>query len=595
MSQNRWHFAFRFNPSDADAADGNAFYSDGILKIEAENAHPPPRCHPLGTKVLFLFGNPIAKGKRDDFAVLELLEQETPQSKGIALLNGSFLLLIYDPERKELTVANDRFAAFGLHLHRAGSAWWGATSLKWLWDRVAFEQGIDETGAAEFLFLRRLLGSRTLAKSMRYLPAASLLHIASDGSADELNYWRPDYSKAAPRESELPGLLADGLRTAVGAHQSDERKFGLLLSGGLDSRAILAAASKPTVCYTTCLRENNESAVARAVAAGAHATFHFVPRPANLYDGVLDDAVFLTGGEQTYVEAQFLTYAERWPEPPDTFLIGLGADIFFGGLYLPKRPARLFGRQALHYKLIPMAADFSDMFLSGVSYRLKQSDPNILVRTDRRSAVRDALRHSIDAVARKGQDCGAQGYDLWEYMHIDTLSRHYSFPMIMSVRSYADCRAPALDNELLDLSIRMTAKQKLNGTAYQKAIAILSPTLGQIRNANTNLPANVPLPRQTLVKLARFAAHKAFGADCPVAPSAIDRSWPSAKQSLESCLSIMRRVGALQCSERLAAISFIDMDGVRTVVGDHLAGRTDHAVMINLLLTLDRALDRTVH
>ena len=595
MSRNRWYFAISFSPSDPGVPDGTAFYSDGSLRIEADNVHPAPRHLRLGTKELFLFGNPIADGNRDDLAVLAVLERRASLSEGIALLNGSFLVLVYDASRKELTVANDRFAAFSLHLHRAGNTWWAASSLKWLWDRVAFAQGIDEAGAAEFLFLRRFLGDRTVAKGVRYFPAASLLHIASDGSANEQRYWRPDYSKAAPKESELPGLLADGLRAAVDAHQSDERKYGLLLSGGLDSRAILAAACKPTGCYTTCLRENNESAVARAVAEGAHAAFHFVPRPANLYDGVLNDAVFLTGGEQTYVEAQFLTYADRWPESPDTFLIGLGLDIFFGGLYLPKRPARLFGRQALHYKLNPIAGDFCDVFLSNVSYRLKQSDPNMLVRANQRSVVRDGVLHSIDTVAARGRDCGAEAYDLWEYMHIDTLSRHYSFPMIMSVRSYADCRAPALDNDLLDLSIRMTAQQKLNGTAYQKAIAILSPALGRLRNANTNLPASMPLPQQTLIKLALFAVHKTFGTNYPIAPGAADRSWPSAKQSLESCPSIMQRVGALPRSERLAAISFVDMDGVRTVVEDHLAGRADHAVMLNLLLTVDRALDRTAH
>ncbi len=595
MSENRWHFAIRYCPSEPAAPDGAVFYSDGVLCIEAENVHPPPRRHRRGTKDIFLFGNPIADGKREDCAVLELLERESPLSRSIALLNGSFIVLVYDAERKKLTIANDRFAAYGLHLARTGNTWWAASSLKWLWNRVAFEEKIDEGGVAQFLFLRRLLGDRTLMTGVRYLPAASIFDIAADSSACEQRYWWPDYSKDAPKDSELPGILADGLRAAVAAHQSDGRKYGLLLSGGLDSRAILAASSKTPACYTTCLRENNESALARAVAQSAHAPFHFVPRPADIYNEVLDDAVFLTGGEQTYVEAQFLTYADRWPDPPDTFLIGLGLDIFFGGLYLPKQPASIFGRQLLHFKLNPIAGEFSDEVLGKVGYRLKQSDPNLVVCADRRAAVWDGLRHSIESVARRGRDCGAEGFDLWEYMHIDTLSRHYSFPMMMSVRTYADCRAPAFDNNLLDLSVSMTARQKLNGTAYQKAIAILSPALGRIHNANTNLPARMPLPQQTLIKMARYAAHKVLGTSYPVAPSRIDRSWPSAKESLESCSLIMGHIRDLPRSERLAAISFVDMDGVRHVVEDHLAGRADHAVMLNLLLTIDRALDRTVH
>jgi asparagine synthase (glutamine-hydrolysing) len=587
LSHDRWHFAVSFSPSETKTPDKAAFYSDGVLTIEADNVYPNPRHYQVDRKDHFFFGHPIANGNRDDRAVLAVLKQSEDLATNVGRLNGSFILLVYDSQKRKLTLANDRFAAFGLQFCNDGRTWQATSSLKWLWDHNASRKGLDQTSVAQFLFLRRIFGERTLAKGVRYLLPASILHVDQNGRAREHQYWRPDYARDEPSDRELPSLIAEGLRRAVAAHQSDDVRYGLLLSGGLDSRALLAASQKPIACYTTCLRENNESAVARTVAGAAGASFHFVLRPRDLYDKNFEDAVFLTGGQQTYVEAQFLGYENAWPELPDTMFIGLGLDIFFGGLYLPKAPVEIFGRPALHFRLKTIAKEFSAAFLDGVSYRLKQSDPNAVIKQESRRAVRDLLRESLDSVASRGRELGADDYDLWEYMHIDTLSRHYSFPMMMSVRSYAECRAPALDNDLFDLSVRMTARQKVNGTAYQRAIALLSPALGKIRNANTNLPATMPLPQQTLMKAIRFGAHRMLGTPYPKSPGREDRSWPSDSDNLAACPSIIERARKLPQSERLAEIQFVDMDGVRSVVDDHFDGRADHAVLINLLITLD--------
>lgn len=582
---NRWHFAFTFDPSGGLARQPGTWFNDPNLHIECENLHPMPRRFAIGRRHVFLFGNPIAGGRRDDDAVLAALGDGGDPAAGARDIGGSFLILVYDPERATLCVLSDRFAALALYYCVEGGVWRAASSLKLLRDR-GHDAGLDETAAAEFLFLRRLLGEKTLAANIRYLPSATLLQVSAGGTR-ETCYWSPDYSKAPVPDRELPERIASVLRSCVSSHLSDGRKTAILLSGGLDSRALLAAAPRQLVCFTTCRRENNESAVAREVAQAAGAPFHFVPRPAGLLDGALDDAAFLTGGQQTYVEAQFLGYARMWPEEVESFFIGLGPDILFGGLYLPKESPAYFGRQALHYRLRPLESDLASMYLSGVSYRLKQSDPFLVVRKEYRQDIRERLLAAIGTIMDRGRGLGASGYGLWEHMHTHNLSRHYSFPMIMSVRSYADCRAPALDNDVFDLSLRMTAAQKVNGTAYQAAISRLAPSLMRIRNANTNLAAGMPLPRQTLTKTLRYVGNRLFGTGYPVAPGAAERSWPAARESLLASPSILARARELPRSAALASIPFIAMDGVRTAVDDCLEGRRDHTVLLNVLLTLD--------
>ena len=372
---------------------------------------------------------------------------------------------------------------------------------------------------------------------------------------------------------------------------SDDRRFGLLLSGGLDSRALLAAAGRPMPCITTALARNNEVAVAAEVAAAAGAAHHFLPRPPALYDPVLDDAVFLTGGMQLYSEAHFLGYGPQLLPLADSLLIGLGLDIFLGGLYLPKDPAEVFGRPALHHRLRPLSADPAGDFIAGVKYRLRTTDPFRLVKASARDRLAAHLRRAVEEILARGRALGAEGVDLWEYMHLHNLSRHYSFPMMAAIRTFADCRAPALENRLFDLAIAMTAEQKLDGTPYQEAITLLKPELMALRNANTNLPAAYSLRRQSLIKALRMAGNRLFGTGYPQSPGWRERSWPSPKAALEANPEIHRRIRALPRSERLEALDFLDRDALAGLVEEHDAGRHDHAICLNVLLTIERFLD----
>jgi len=369
---------------------------------------------------------------------------------------------------------------------------------------------------------------------------------------------------------------------------SDEHRFALMLSGGLDSRAVLAAAKKLPVCFTTSLKHNNEVEVAEEVAQYLGIPHFYIPRPANIYDTVVDDSIFLTGGMQVYTETEFMGYGPQVLPQADSVLTGLGLDIFLTGLYLPKSTVTIFKRPALHYVLNPLQDDLTGQFIEQVKYRLRTSNAFSVVKEKHRRSFMESLRTSVDAVMCNGHDLGARGYDLWEYMHTHNLSRHYSFPMMSSVRTYTDCRSPALENGLFDLAIAMDARDKVNGTAYQDALRRLNPGLMSIRNANTNLSAGISLPVQSLVKAALFAANRIFKTPYPVSPGWQDRSWPSAYESLISSPSILKMLHELPRSEYLASLDFIDMDNVSKILQEHHTRRHDHSVLLNLLLTVER-------
>jgi len=202
----------------------------------------------------------------------------------------------------------------------------------------------------------------------------------------------------------------------------------------------------------------------------------------------------------------------------------------------------------------------------------------------------EQLRANLTEILHQGRDLSANPYDLWEFMHLHVFSRHYSFSTADSVRTFADCRTPALENGLFDLSLSMPPEYKTNWQVYQQAIALLSPSIMEIRNANTNVRAACPLWRQTAISWSRTLCNRLLGTRLREAPQSKDRSWPNLSDHIEENPNLARALRMLKDSERLASLDFIDMDGVSQLVEDHETERHDHAILLLHLVSIDRLL-----
>ncbi|MEQ8284614.1 asparagine synthase-related protein [Thalassospira sp.] len=595
--EGRWFFHLSMSLDRAQPYDDRTvIYRQGSVVLSADNMHPIIRqtsvvLADLGEFEIFLIGHPAVDGQINDEAVFALMQRGLSSSleDELVRLNGSFAILIVSHLQQQILSIVDRFSSIPFFWHWEQGRLDIASNLSVL-RSVLPTLAVDDMAAAEFLYLRRLMGEKTLLKNTYYQRSASLVRFTPDNEPVSSVWWQPDFSLSPIADKELPEVIGSTLQSAMSLYLSDSKKVGLLLSGGLDSRALVAASPTQLDCYTTCMQENNESDVARDVAAVAGMPFTFLPRKSGILNDYFETAAFLTGAQQIYSECQFMGYGDRLSRQCDVLLIGLGLDIFFGGLYLPTCLGTLFGRPAIHSRLLPLGDDLPETYLKNVSYRLKQSDFWSLVHSNSRQGIEQALRESVENIEDRGRRLGAEGYTLWEYFHGHNLSRHYSFPMMMSVRSFMDCRAPALENNVFDLSWRMTGRQKLNGTAYQKGLVQLAPELMEIRNANTNYPAGVSLSKQTFSKVMQFAKHKLLGSDMQRSPSRADRSWPTAKSQLAASPRLENRYRFLPQSEALASLSFLNMDAIAETIAAHDRGAHDHAVLINLLLSLEHFL-----
>lgn len=566
------------------------------MRLSENNLRPPARRFTVRGCELLLLGHPIVDGARDDLSVRTAFMRTQDLGDFAQSLDGGFLILLHNPAAHTLDVITDRFGSYAFYyLDEGKGRMRGGLSLK---DAASGDAGpIDERAIFEFLYLRRLLGEKTFLQNCRYQISASILTSAR-GCLSINQYWQPDYKQSKLDRGEAANSIADALRNSVDLHMekgtNQNRRYGLFLSGGLDSRALLAAAKRPLASVTTALKPNNEVSVAREVAECVGSPFTYIPRPSKPYDAHVEDAVSMTGGQQIFTESQFLAYGPLLANHADCYFIGLGLDIFFGGLYLPKEPVRWLGRKTLHNRLLPLSDDLISDYLHKIRYRLSTTDPWRFVKADRRHDLSEGLRDSVEEILRRGRERGAESYDLWEYMHIHNLSRHYSFPMIQSIRTWAECRAPALSNKLFDTSFRLDATEKVNSEAYLLALKKLSPALMNIRNANTNIRAGMSYKGQSFKRAGRFFSNRLFQTQFLLGPTHDQRSWPRPCEVLASSNVLQKAISKLPKSDVLSTLTFLDLQAISTMVHEHQQGSHDHAIALFMLLTVETALEHLV-
>ena len=570
------------------------------LRLEVMDMHPKFRWLEFLDWRIGIFGNPIAGGLRNDKAIEDEFSRAESIPEFSRSLNGSFLIIIYHQQSKKLYIITDRFSSLPVFYAMDGNNFRAAMFLLDLISmrhETGLEMDIDPSAIFEFVAMRRLFGVHTYDKNCLYLDSASILVVEPGDLKPRVSkYWIPDFTKKSPSGQKLVQAISDSLLYTLNIHMSDvdERSYGLFLSGGLDARAVLAASlensSNSLICVTTCLKKNNESEVAQEIAAKSDSDYYFIDRPIDLYNGNLDIAVRLCNGMHSFVECQFLEYGKRFPFYVDSMMMGLVLDVLLAGLYLPKEQVIFLGKKSLHYRLRKIGDDFIHDFMTNVSYRLKTLDPFTLLKQDKRCEMETSVRENLSFVADRGSELGASGYQLWEYMHHHNLSRHYSFPMMTSIRTWTDCRCPGLENNLFELAISMDARMKVNATPYIRAIKLLNKEIMKVRNANTNLPASMSLPVQSLVKGFLMIGNRLLGTPYPQSPGVDDRSWPLVSTSMLASAEITNEVHVLPDSQELDALDIFDMSVIRKLVKEHESGTINHGTVLAVLLTVNRFL-----
>ncbi len=156
-------------------------------------------------------------------------------------LNGMFAFAIWDVRARQLFAARDRFGIKPFYYRDDGTHLVVSSDVRPFFLLPGFRRELDCGALTAYLHLRFVPGTRSILQGVsRLAPGEWKRWDFRRGTCEGGKFWEPSYEPWAATEEELAGQLLDHLTNAVSRATTGDVPPDVLLSGGLDSSAVVA-------------------------------------------------------------------------------------------------------------------------------------------------------------------------------------------------------------------------------------------------------------------------------------------------------------------------------------------------------------------
>ena len=263
-------------------------------------------------------------------------------------LEGTFVLGVYDAENRYLLLARDLLGGMPLYYFLDGGALVFADCAANLYRHPRLPREIDLNAVSDFLSLQYIAEPDTIYRKVRQLPHGHLLEFRLSDRTISIRNCQPSVFQAEPTALDFDDAAHEArhqIELAVAKALSGAKHPGVLLSGGIDSAVLSAAAIRllpkqqlPAFTVGFANRTYDERGAAAATAqclnrkVGREAIFtHEREIPPVDFSLVEEIAA---AADEPYADASVIptTLATRFAaEECDVVLGGDGGDELFGG------------------------------------------------------------------------------------------------------------------------------------------------------------------------------------------------------------------------------------------------------------------------
>jgi hypothetical protein len=408
--------------------------------------------------------------------LLDALRDEGPAA--IRDLDGEYQIALWTPSSRTLLLLNDRFGALSLYTASSadGVAFAGGVRGVLTAPGIACEPDLDAIREA-VTFGGFRLGSRTNIRDITMVPPSSGVTLSSR-TIEIRRYWtwsalpQPDGTDRSTLLEETRGAW----QRAIARRLDGAGTPGLTLSGGLDSRAILAEAHRQgrhLAALTYGVPESDDVKIARRAASAAGTAWTLYP----LYSaGWLErraDRIQQTDGLVDLVDLMHAEPLEQMPQVFDTYLSGYIGDAVTGStLFSTHNAADLVASMPYYGGTL------------GLSYE-------------------SALARAEDILARTP---GPARFAPYEHKLVQSTNR-----ITDAARPFVTVRRPFVDYAFFEIAQRVPAAWRNDHAWHEQWLRSTYPRFyARIPNQRTAVPVQSSRLRWQLTRTARFGWRRAL-------------------------------------------------------------------------------------
>lgn len=480
--------------------------------------------------------------------------------------NGMFAYALYERSASRLFLARDRYGIKPLYFWRTDKELIFASEIKSIL-RYGIPRRVDREAIIEYFTFQNILSDRTLFEGVRLLPPANYVEIdpSTPSFWRQVAYWDFHFEEdeMLPEGDDLRSLLRETFEDAVRRQLVSDVPVGSYLSGGIDSGAITSIAAREMGRIRTFSCGFDLSS-----ARGLEIHFDERKRAEELANRYKTEhyEVVLHAGDMEEVMPELIHHIEdlRVGQCYPNFYVARLASKFVKVVLGGTGGDEIFGGYPWRYPLRASALEEDEFYDHAYRYWQRIVPPE--KRDDFFAPIRDGfdlhftfdlLRsvfrgHALKPRTRDDFINHALYFDAKTFLH-GLLLLEDKIAMAHSLES----RVPFLDNELVDLAMRIPASRKVR--AKERG----APPMGKVilrESFRGLLPdAYITSPKQGF--------------------SAPDASWFRG-ESLEYVHSLLFGRGA-RFSE------YLDLRTVRALLEEHRLGRRNHRLLIWSLLSFE--------
>lgn len=503
----------------------------------------------------------------------------------VSQCEGSFLILIWDNERRELIFANDRFGFRPHYYTRSGKSFALAFQVKFLLKLPWVSPELDFTSVTEYFSFQSIFGDRTFFRHVQMLPPASIFTWkVLTGELSIRSYWNFDQIPLNANTSfyEAVEETAELFLRAIQKQTQDPYRYGLFLSAGLDSRMIASAITNkldPIHAFTFGFKDSRDQVYAAEISQRAKLKHHCgVFESGDWVKEVSAEHIARTEGFLCLFHAHGFHMAPIARQYMDVNLSGFGGDHVMGGSKLLPHLTCQDDKSSLRRSLYRFCLTAHGIGFQS-EYELRQ-----LFRDDI-WFLPDRLTSWQSMVAALEPFEKLRYENRSDYFHTVYRDHRQLKYYLVLTRRYFEDREPFYDPTLFDFLYSLPAAYRIGRKLQKAVLERIAPDLAKIACSNDNLlPTSQVAPRrlwelrgQGQAWLYRLSRRRFYP---PLRAAYQDYSGWLQRDLAEWVKSIL-------LDPRTTTRGIFDAGFTSSVIEQHLSGGEDATWKIGLMLTFE--------
>lgn len=546
----------------------------GKVSLDIFNPEPQPIFNKDKSLLIMMEGEiyGVQDSKNGPEFILHLYEEFGEEFKNkLRNLNGTFLFAIYDKKKQKLIIGNDRYGFKPLYWCDRNDCLLFGSEIKAILQDKKFKRKVNLSAMADFFSFGYVLGNKTLIEGINLLPPASIFTY-SKGKTKINQYWNWNRIKKIKivDEDKIVDKLASLWLQAVERRLQRNRRTGLFLSGGLDSRAIASAISRkyyPIHAVTFGKKDCADYQIAKKVCRQLGIKHHFVMLTPERWLANLKKVVYLTDGLLNVVDEHSLEAIDTAKKYFDVLLDGFAGDLVVGGSYLRREFIDNIELNENYIKMLSLVDTKIPIENASKFY-----NPKILekVRGVSQKAVREEIKQWVK---------DSEGSD---YFFLNNHVRRFTLTGMICTQTKLETLKPFFDNDFIEFVYSLPKELRFNHYIYNKMLLKFSPgTFKYIPWQKTGVSIGTNKIIKKIYSFYRRGKSKLF----PLLKD--NTNYADYDNWMRNNAKVKNYIYNTLLNEKTLHRGYFNMDFIKQIINDHMSGKRNYSQIIGLLLTFE--------